>query len=160
MPLPSGINQPFDSSQAVKRQTKIQFLGGAPPPLPLSEAETSARVCMNQGALGVFGAYLELFASTVKPTNFVCINLIPNNGFASWNAEVEIASGLVGFEVAIIPNLMFWSSFPGVQSNESAATYYFPVPIIPIGTRLSSRVRQMQGVVANPLCIELVLIDT
>jgi hypothetical protein len=166
MPLPSGINQPFDSPQGVKRQTKIQFLGGAVPVGPTSEAESSPTVCLDPDgvAFDVFGPYKELIASTLFVSQYMTVNLDNEGGFDVWNALVQISTGPIGFENIQIPGLAYIDDSVPFSANETGAHYGFPIDPagFPAGVRVSARVKQVNGAQVNPvgLCINISLLTS
>jgi len=157
-PLPSGINQPFDSSQGVKRPTKIEASNGALPPIPGgTEGESSGEVCLVPGVLGVFGAYVELFVSTPFRAEMFTLNAKNNNQFQTNRGEIQIAKGLVGFEINFIDKFTYLSAYTGVQANATGAhtSQQFQINA---GLRLSARYRVIDvdnGL--NGICMQMCL---
>jgi len=80
------------------------------------------------------GAFVQVFASLARKTNYLTIHLDDNN--TSNEYHVDIATGAAASEVVLIPDLEFHVDLTG---NNLLPVVYSMKVNIPAGTRLSAR---------------------
>lgn len=159
MPIISGIEQPFDSTQGVKRPTKLQDPTAAPPVGPDTEGESNPGViCPTSTVIGVFGPWVEFFASTGFRATMLTIDINQINSLQVKNGEIQIGVGAIGFEVEQFGNIMYNSDYSGFADNCAGASYTIPCDIA-AGSRVSARFRQVDAGTVDGVCLGITLLS-
>lgn len=143
-PLTTGIEQPFDSSVGIKRLTKIQgSLVPAPPVFPsLTQSEcmsTWELALISGAAVGLYGAYVQLYASTVRANIWASVEIRGDAGFNT-EASFDLATGAAASEVTFWDNVTFRWQGP-VAGGNSPVSFYYGGAVIPSGSRVSVRIK-------------------
>jgi len=100
---------------------------------------------LTDAASGVKGPYFELVASTPKITSWLSISVIADQGGspANFTAEIDIALGASGFEVVVIPDIVYSWEDETVDGHD-AMVISFPFEI-PAGSRIAVRASDDRG---------------
>jgi len=142
-PLPSGIEQPFNSSLlGVKRQSKIQPTSAAQLITLVSDDCMIPQILFASGAgVGTEGAYQQLIASTTVTGRWISLTFRNGQATVSAFGEFDIATGAAASEVDFLTDIPCQYQGPVAGGGTSCIIYCSPIIEIASGTRISVRVK-------------------
>lgn len=117
------------------------------PPVAVSQtSDSSGKKIVQSGTVGLYGAWVELIASTTTTRGWACVSLFGIQGLRE--AQFDIGIGSAGNEVVIMNDLAFKKSTSGTDGVCHSTYVYFPVSIV-AGTRIAIRVKDDNVVLTN-----------
>lgn len=118
--------------------------GAAAPPLVDSESSDLFVDFAVDNAADTYGAWVELLAQVSVESTWVVLNFETTTSLIDPTAEFDIGLGAVGFEVVLIPEIVFKVQIFTANDGTQGKPLSFPL-LIPAGSRISIRGKDNVG---------------